>query len=167
MPIVGQFAMMLCLPAVGALSDVVGRKRVWLVSLVGLTVLAVPAYRLMAHGFGSALLGFAILGLLYTPQLATTSATLPAILPTHVRFAGLAIGYNVATSLFGGTAGAINQRVIDATGDQIFPAYYMMGACVVGLVALYFVTETRGCSIRGTDLPGGVESRGQSMRVDT
>jgi MHS family proline/betaine transporter-like MFS transporter len=156
-PIVGQFVMMAFLPPVGALSDRVGRKWVWLVSLVGITVLAVPMYMLMAKGFAAAMVGFAVLGLLYTPQLATISATFPAMFPTHVRYAGLASGYNVATSLFGGTAGAVNQKVIDVTGNNIFPAYYMMGACVVGLVALFFMAETRGCSMRGTEVPGSPE----------
>lgn len=153
-PIIGQFAMMAVLPFVGALSDVVGRKPMWLVSMLGLTVLAVPMYQLMGRGFTSAMIAFAILGLLYTPQLATISATFPAMFPTHVRYCGLAIGYNVATSLFGGTAGAVNQGVIDATGNTIFPAYYMMGACIIGLVSLYFMTETKGASLRGTEIPG-------------
>jgi MHS family proline/betaine transporter-like MFS transporter len=32
-----------------------------------------------------------------------------------------------------------------------------MGACVVGLVALFFMAETRGCSMRGTEVPGSPE----------
>ena len=54
-----------------------------------------------------------MLGLLYVPQLATISATFPAMFPTHVRFAGIAIAYNVPTSLFGGTAPAANEWLIE------------------------------------------------------
>jgi MHS family proline/betaine transporter-like MFS transporter len=74
--------------------------------------------------------------------------------PTHVRFAGFAIAYNISTSLFGGTAPAANQALINATGDTLVPAYYMMAACVVGAIALLRVPETRGCSIRGRGIPG-------------
>lgn len=74
--------------------------------------------------------------------------------PTHVRYAGFAIAYNVSTSLFGGTAPAVNQALINATGDKLVPAYYMMAACVVGAIALVGVPETRGCSIRGRGIPG-------------
>jgi hypothetical protein len=49
----------------------------------------------MATGFGQAILAFIILGLLYPPQLSTISATFP----THVRYAGFAISYNISTSL--------------------------------------------------------------------
>jgi MHS family proline/betaine transporter-like MFS transporter len=157
-PIIGMLTMMLVLPAVGALSDVVGRKPMWLVSLVGLAVLAVPMYQLMATSLAGAIVGFLVLGLLYSPQLATISATFPAMFPAPVRFAGLAISYNVATSLFGGTAPLVNEELIKATGDQLWPAYYMVGACLIGLVAVFFMVETKGCSVRGTEIPGTPES---------
>ena len=157
-PIIGQLLMMVVLPFVGAASDRYGRKPMWLVSLVGLAVLAIPLYVLMGTSLGGAIIAFAILGLLYTPQLATISATFPAMFPTHVRYAGVAIGYNVATALFGGTALPVNESIIEATGNKIFPAYYMMGACVVGLVALYFMIETKGRSLRGSHVPGTPEA---------
>jgi MFS transporter, MHS family, proline/betaine transporter len=152
--IIGQLAMMLLIPFAGSLSDRVGRKPLWWVSIIGLFVLAIPMYQLMAQGFALAIVGFAVLGLLYVPQLATISATFPAMFPTHVRYAGMAIAYNVSTSLFGGTAPAVNQALINATGDPLIPAYYMMGACVIGAVALFFVIETAGVSIRGRAIPG-------------
>jgi MHS family proline/betaine transporter-like MFS transporter len=153
-PIIGMLFMMLFVPFVGALSDRIGRKPLWWISLVGLFVLVVPLYRLMDSGFAGAVIGFALLGLLYVPQLATISATFPAMFPTHVRFAGFAISYNVATSLFGGTAPAFNSWLIGRTGDELMPAYVMMAACVVGAIALRATPETAGKSLRGTALPG-------------
>ena len=152
--IIGQLAMMVTLPFAGSLSDRIGRKPMWWVSLVGLIVMAVPMYSLMARGFGWALIGFAVLALLYVPQLATISATFPAMFPTHIRYAGMAIAYNVSTSLFGGTAPVVNDRLIETTGNNLVPAYYMMGACVIGAIALWFVPETAGASIRGRGIPG-------------
>ncbi|REE71668.1 MHS family proline/betaine transporter-like MFS transporter [Rhodococcus wratislaviensis] len=152
--IVGQLVMMAVIPFAGGLSDRVGRKPLWYGSLVGLIVLAVPMYLLMRQGFGWAILAFAVLGLLYVLQLSTISATFPAMFPTHVRFAGFAIAYNVSTSLFGGTAPAVNELLIEWTGNTLMPAFYMMAACGIGLVALYFVAETAGASIRGRGIPG-------------
>jgi MFS transporter, MHS family, proline/betaine transporter len=126
----------------------------WWFSLVGLFVAAVPLYLLMSTGIVGAIIGFALLGLLYVPQLATISATFPAMFPTHVRFAGFAISYNVATSLFGGTAPAFNSWLIDRTGNDLMPAFVMMGACAVGAVALSRTRETAGTSLRGKRLPG-------------
>jgi MFS transporter, MHS family, proline/betaine transporter len=151
---VAQFAMMLVIPFAGALSDRVGRKPMWYASLVGLFVLAAPMYMLMANGFWWALLGFTVLGLLFIPQLATISATFPAMFPTQVRYAGFAITYNVATAAFGGTAPLANEALIEATGTPLVPAFYMMGACVIGLIAVRFMRETAGASLRGTEIPG-------------
>lgn len=152
--IVGQVAMMALIPFSGAWSDKVGRKPLWWISTAGLFVLAIPLFTLMGAGFGQAVIAFAVLGLLYVPQLSTISAMFPAMFPTHVRYAGFAIAYNISTSLFGGTAPAVNQALINASGDKLMPAYYLMAACVVGAVALWFVPETRGCSIRGRGIPG-------------
>ena len=146
-PIIGMLLMMLCLPFAGALSDRVGRRAMWRVSLIGLLVAVVPLYLLMATGLVGAIIAFIALGLLYVPQLATISATFPALFPTQVRFAAFAIAYNVSTSIFGGTAPAIGSGLISLTGNELMPAYYMMLACIVGLVALRFMPETAGRSL--------------------
>ncbi len=157
MVLVGQIVMALVLPVSGAVSDRVGRRPMWLVSLVGLAILAIPMYWLMAQGAAWAVVGFVVLGLLYVPQLSTISATFPAIFPTQVRYAGFALGYNISTAAFGGTAPLINESVIDATGWHLFPAYYMVGACLVGLVAWFFLRETAGVSLAGTEVPDAAD----------
>jgi len=156
--LVGELAMMAVMPLTGSLSDRLGRKPSWYVSLGGIILLAVPIFLLMGVSFPLAMLGFAVLGLLYVPQLSTITATFPAMFPTQARFAGFAITYNIATSLFGGTAALVNQWAIGQTGDLLFPAYYMMGACVIGLVCVWFMPETAGASLRGTEVPASVGS---------
>jgi MFS transporter, MHS family, proline/betaine transporter len=153
-PLIGMLAMMVFLPFAGTFSDKVGRKNVWWFSLIGIFVAAIPMFLLMTHGTAGALIGFSVLGLLYVPQLATISATFPAMLPTQVRYAGMTIAYNVSTSIFGGTAPMVNQRLIGQTGNRLVPAYYMMAVCAVGALALFFVTETTGCWLRGRGIPG-------------
>ena len=146
-PIIGMLFMMLFLPIAGHMSDRVGRRPMWRLSLIGLLGAVVPLYMLMATGLAGAIIGFVLLGLLYVPQLATISATFPALFPTTARFAGFAIAYNLSTSLFGGTAPAIGSALIGATGNELMPAFYMMAACLVGLIALRFMPETAGRSL--------------------
>jgi MFS family permease len=160
-PIIGMLSMMVFLPFAGLLSDRVGRKPLWWASLAGLFIAVVPMFMLMSTSLAGALIGFAVLGLLYVPQLATISAMFPAMFPTQVRFAGFAIAYNVSTSLFGGTAPAVNDWLINVTGDNLVPAYYMMLACVVGGLALIKCPETARCPINGTEIPGTSEAPAQ------
>ncbi|CRZ16085.1 sugar phosphate permease [Mycolicibacterium neworleansense] len=157
-PIIGMLAMMLFVPFAGHISDRVGRKPMWWFSLIGLFVAGVPMFLLMGTSVAGAVIGFAVLGLLYVPQLATISATFPAMFPTQVRYAGFAIAYNVSTSIFGGTAPAVNDWLVNLTGENLVPAYYMMGACVIGAVALVGVPETARCPINGTEIPGTPEA---------
>ncbi|OSC38813.1 MFS transporter [Mycobacterium decipiens] len=153
-PIIGMLTMMVLLPFAGRLSDRIGRKPLWWFSLAGLFLAGVPMFLLMGTSLAGAVIGFAVLGLLYVPQLATISASFPAMFPTHVRYAGFAIAYNVSTSLFGGTAPAVNEWLIGKTGDALVPAYYMMAACGVGALALIKVPETARCPINGKAIPG-------------
>lgn len=157
-PIIGMLAMMVFVPFAGHLSDRVGRKPLWWVSLGGLFVAVVPMFMLMSTGPLGALIGFAVLGLLYVPQLATISAMFPAMFPTQVRFAGFAIAYNVSTSIFGGTAPALNEWLVGETGNNLWPAFYMMAAVAVGAIALSRVPETTRCPMNGTEIPGTAEA---------
>lgn len=146
-PLIGMLFMMPFLPFAGGLSDRIGRRAMWYVSLIGLLLLVTPLYMLMGTGLAGACLGFILLGLLYVPQLATISATFPAMFPTSVRFAGFASAYNISTSIFGGTAPAVSSGLITVTGNELMPAYYMMATCLVGLAALHFTPETAGRSL--------------------
>lgn len=148
-----QAFMMLLIPFGGMLSDKLGRRPMWFFSLIGLFVAAIPMFMLMASGFVWALIGLAVLGILYIPQISTISATFPAMFPGPVRFAGFAISYNVSTALFGGTAPSANEAIIGATGNTIVPAYFIMGACLIGFIAALFMKETNGASLRGAGLP--------------
>ncbi len=153
-PIIGMIVMALLLPFFGRLSDTVGRRPMWLFSCISLMIFVVPLYMLMGTGLAGAIIGFTVIGLLFAPQLSTISATFPAMFPTMVRYAGVAIAYNVSTAVFGGTAPLVAQHLINVTGSNLMPAYYMIGACLIGAIAARFLIETKGRSLRGTKIPG-------------
>ena len=52
-----------------------------------------------------------------------------------------------------GTAPLVNEAVIESTGWVLFPALYMVGASLLGLVAWAYLRETAGTSLRGTEVP--------------
>ncbi len=60
-----------------------------------------------------------------------------------VRSTGLAIVYAIGVAVFGGVAQPYVTWLIKATGSPMAPAWYMMAAAGVGIVAMSLMKETR------------------------
>ena len=71
-------------------------------------------------------------------------ATLVSLFKAPVRFSALALSYNLSVSLFGGTAPLVNTWLIGQTGNTMIPAYYLIGAAVVGLIAILMTEDRTG-----------------------
>jgi MHS family proline/betaine transporter-like MFS transporter len=65
----------------------------------------------------------------------TMPATMVEMFETRVRYTGVALGYNIVFALFGGTAPLVCTWLIEATGDPLAPAYYIVGLGVVSFAA--------------------------------
>ncbi|WP_072314718.1 MFS transporter [Agrococcus sp. Marseille-P2731] len=150
-----QLVMMAVIVPLGALTDRVGRRPVLLTAAIGFTLFSIPAVMLLTTGVVLLqILGLSIFGIFLVMLLCNISATLPALFPTTVRYAGFALGYNVATSLLGGPAGLINEWLIGETGSNLVPGFYMTIAGIIGLIAIWTFNETAGRSLRGDVVPG-------------
>lgn len=150
--------------AAGRLSDTVGRKPVMLAGCVGFLLLSIPALLLIRSGdtlpvFG----GLLILGTLLSCFTGVMPSALPALFPTEIRYGALAIGFNVSVSLFGGTTPLVTAWLVDATGDLMMPAYYMMGAAIVGIVSVLALTETARQPLKGS--PPAVATRREAHEL--
>ncbi|MFC5285836.1 MFS transporter [Actinokineospora guangxiensis] len=144
--------MMLIITPIGSLTDRYGRKPFLYAAAAGFIALPIPAFLLMNTGDVLLLtLGLAIIGVLLTFLLATIPSVLPAMFPTEVRYGAFAIGYNVSTAVFAGTAPYIVTKLVDTTGDSLVPAYYLMGAALIAAVPIYLLPETAGRSLRGIE----------------
>lgn len=142
--VLGVMALMMTVqPFAGALSDRVGRRPVIAAGCAGFFLLSVPALLLIRQGGLLAIaLGMGALGLLLVCFTAAMPSALPALFPTRVRYGSLSIGFNVSVSLFGGTTPLVVTALIGATGNVMMPAYYMMGAAVIGGAAVWFIAES-------------------------
>ncbi|WIX80265.1 MFS transporter [Amycolatopsis carbonis] len=136
----------------GALSDRIGRKPLLITAAIGFLVLSWPSIKLMQSGSILWLVvGFAIVAFLLVLMLAVIGSTFPAMFPTRVRYGSFAIGYNISTSLFGGTCGVVVTALIQGTGNDDWPAYYLMIAAVIALVPIFKIPETSQVPIEQID----------------
>jgi MHS family proline/betaine transporter-like MFS transporter len=126
------------------LSDRFGRKPLLLMGYGMLTFGAIPFFLLIDTDSSWTIFlgefGF-VLGIgLFAGGAA---AAYVEMLPTSVRCTTLALGYNLAVGIFGGTTPLVATYLVDKVGP-IAPAYWILAASAVSLVtSLLFVRETR------------------------
>lgn len=136
-------AMSLCIPLTGKLSDRIGRRPVLWIGALSTVVLAAPAFLLIGIGeIWSTLAGLALIAFPVTFYVANLASALPAQFPTSSRYGAMGIAYNFSVAIFGGTTPFIVAALINATGNDMMPAYYLMGTSLVGAVAIYFLKES-------------------------
>jgi MHS family citrate/tricarballylate:H+ symporter-like MFS transporter len=128
----------------GALSDRIGRKPLMLIPRVLLLLAIYPAFYLMVrnHNAVTLLTANAVLGGLSALSSGVALICLTESLRKEVRSAVLATVYAVAVAVFGGTTQLVVTWLIRVTGNSLAPAWYMMAATAIGLVAMAAMKET-------------------------
>src|SRR3569833_502258 len=149
-----EFGMLLVIAPLGRLSDRVGRKPLLTTAAAGYVLLSFPAIKLMQlHNPVTVTAGFAIMGGLLVLMLAVIGSTFPAMFPTQVRYGAFAIGYNVSTSVFGGTSALVIGTLINVFHTNYIPAFYLVVAGLIALVPILLIPETAGVSIKNVATP--------------
>jgi MHS family proline/betaine transporter-like MFS transporter len=142
---IALFELLLLTPLCALLSDRVGRKPMFLAATLGYVVLTYPMFLLMTGGsFTGALVGglvFAACSSLFSGCMA---ATMVEMFPTRTRYTGVAISYNLGQTLLGGTAPLVGTALIRMTGTELAPAFYLVAAAAVGVVACLFIQSSYG-----------------------
>ena len=64
------------------------------------------------------------------------------IFPTSVRFTGVALSYNLAAAIFGGTAPMVAMLLTKFTGDNYAISYYLIVLALLSSIILKFYQET-------------------------
>jgi MHS family proline/betaine transporter-like MFS transporter len=143
-----EVGMIAAIVPLGRLSDRIGRRPLLITAALGYVILSWPMIRLMqVHNIVAVAVGFAVMGGLLVLILAVIGSTFPAMFPTKVRYGAFAIGYNISASLFGGTAAVVIGSLIEVTGSNLIPAYYLILAGAVALVPILLIPETAGVPI--------------------
>ena len=146
-------------PLAGAFSDRVGRRRTIGFTCLWVMLAVFPAYWLASSGsLSGALLGVILLAIGALMSGVVTAALLSECFPTRSRYTASAITYNVAYTLFGGTAPLVATWLIEQSGSRLAPAFYLVVIALLALVGGLALPETSQASLHegtpGNDQPG-------------
>lgn len=137
-PLAAAFVGLFFTPAVGVLSDRVGRFWPAMTGVALLAAAGYPAFLLIDAFPTLAILMAVILGLSVVQSI--YAAPIPALMgemfPPNVRGVGMSVGYSLGIMVFGGTTPLISTWLISATGNRTTPGLYLAATGLVTLLAL-------------------------------
>jgi MFS family permease len=151
MLLIGAAIQFFMIPALGALSDRVGRRPLYLTGAVGVGLWSFVFFDLIdSMSSGKVLLAVVVAlffhSLMYAPQAAFFSE----LFGTSVRYTGASVGYQLASIFAGALAPIIALRLLGDVEDKntVAVALYVCVASVISVVAVLFAKETRASSLR-------------------
>lgn len=133
-------------PFIGLLSDVIGRRWAFIATLIAVVTLAVPGYSFLASDSSMVVaVAVSVLAMPAAAWSAVAASAVPEQFAARGRYSGMALGYNIATVLFGGLTPAIVAWLIAATENPLSPAYYASIVTVLaGIPALVLMSDAVG-----------------------
>ncbi len=150
--VVGTLSWIVVVLLSAVLSDRIGRRKPFLVASPVLTALTiVPVFMLLqTASFPAITLALVVVGCVVGLASGVYAAAMCEVFPTSVRYSSLSLGYSVAVSIFGGTTPFVFTALLAATGNPLSPAFYLIAAGLVGLVAALTFPETAREPLRET-----------------
>lgn len=138
------FIFMLLQPAVGALSDKIGRRPVMIAFGVTGLLFTVPIMSALAVvDNGWAAFGLALAALVIVSGYTAINAVVKAeLFPAHIRALGVALPYALANAIFGGTA-EYAALWFKSIGNESIYFWYVTGMIGLSLIIFVFMRDTK------------------------
>ena len=134
----------------GFMSDVIGRRKIFVINLIIIIILAPFLMRIVESGdFLAIVIAQITLCILAAFYIGPEPALQAELYPTKIRSTALSISYNTATSIFGGLTPYVIESIVQKTGSIVYCLYYILGCAVLGLVALYFYKDRSSVEYSG------------------
>ncbi|WP_299472270.1 MFS transporter [uncultured Roseibium sp.] len=135
---VNLIVMALFVPVCGWAADRFGLRPVLLVAAIATLVLAAPCWWLMHRpDTASVFLGQFGLTLASTAGWALSVTALTLTAAPHLRCSTVALGYNICMAVFGGTTPILATYLVNRTGDDYAPVYYVILATLISIPVIW------------------------------
>lgn len=135
---INLIVMALFVPVCGWAADRYGLRPVFLAGALATLLLTVPCWWLM-HRTDTVSVFAGQFGLTLSSTagwaLSVTALTLTA--PSHLRCSVVALGYNICMAVFGGTTPMVATYLVNRTGDDYAPVYYIIAATLISLPVIW------------------------------
>lgn len=137
----------LLIPVMGALSDKIGRKKVFFGGVLLMMAYAFPYFWLLENRtFGSLVLATVLgLGVIWAPTTAVLGTLFSEIFKSNVRYTGITLGYQIGAALAGGTAPLLATFLLKEFNNSYVPiAVYIIITGVISLIAVTAANDYSG-----------------------
>ena len=135
-------------PAFGALSDRYGRKRTLMAGAIGFVFLSAPMLWLMtSQGLIIIILGGLVLLVMLMLYTGPVVAAIGEEFPSKARYSALAVGYNLGSAVFGGTAPLVAALLIDWFDTPVAASFLLIVASVIAIPLLWRMKDRRGMTM--------------------
>jgi metabolite-proton symporter len=139
-------------PLVGKLSDRFGRKPVYMAGAILGATWGFFAFPMMDTKNDVIILASIMIGLLFHALMyAGQPAIMAEMFPTRMRYSGVSLGYQVTSIVAGSLAPIIAASLLSTYKSSVPVAIYLLIACAITAVAVFFLKETRGISLHDVD----------------
>ena len=140
------------IPWIGRLSDIIGRRPVYMIGAVTAGLWGFFAFPLMNTGDNVAIMGAIIIGLVFHAFMyAGQPAIMAEMFPTRMRYSGVSLGYQVTSIVAGSLAPIIAAGLLERFDSSVPIAIYLAGASVVTIIAVIAARETKGIALESID----------------
>jgi metabolite-proton symporter len=144
---IGTIVTTILIPVMGALSDRVGRKPLYVYGTIAMALYAFPYFWLVNQESVALLVIATVLGLgiIWAPITAVLGTMFSEIFSAEVRYTGISLGYQIGAAVAGGTAPLVAATLLLKFNNSYVPvALYIIFTAVVSLLAIWAVKDRRG-----------------------
>jgi MHS family shikimate/dehydroshikimate transporter-like MFS transporter len=148
--VLANLTALVTIPLYGALSDRIGRRRTFMMGLVGAVIYLYLFFGLLQTRSPTLIIVAIVLavGLIHAFMFAMQGSFYAELFPTRVRFSGVSIGKQFGIVLGGGIAPMIATVLLAHNkGDPRIIAYYYSVVAVIAFIALLVTKETMRTNI--------------------